>query len=135
MIKKYTKVPFNYEYFKSNPNTELETKNSESAVRFIGESVLYNRLNSKLIFDSEVGIIITSINGKYFEGEENVKDIFMLVEVKETVGYVNVYDNTFGVIHDNLDEAIIMAERNAISVAKIITVNGKMTGFETVYIY
>lgn len=134
MIKKYTKVPFNYEYFKSNPNTELETRDGET-VRFIGESVLYNRLNSKLIFDSEVGIIITSINGKYFEGEENMKDVFMLIEVKETVGYVNVYNNTFGVIHDNLDEAIIMAERNAISVAKIITVNGKMTGFETVHIY
>lgn len=132
--KKYTKEPFNYEYFKSNPNTELETKNSE-AVRFIGESVLYNMPNSKLIFDSEVGIIITSINGKYFEGEENVKDVFMLVEVKETVRYVNVYmNNTFGAMHDNLDEAI-MAEQDAISVAKIITVNGKMTGFETVYVY
>jgi len=134
MIKKYTKVPFNYEYFKSNPNTELETKNGE-AVRFIGESVLYNMPNSKLIFDSEVGIIITSINGKWFEGEPNVKDIFMLIEVKETVNYVNVYNNTFGVTHDDLDEAIIMAERNAISVAKIVTVNGKMTGFETVYVY
>ena len=135
MIKKYTKVPFNYEYFKSNPNTELETRDGET-VRFIGESVLYNMPNSKLIFDSEIGIIPTSINGKYFEGEENVKDVFMLIEVKETVRYVNVYtNNTFGVTHNDLDEAIIMADRDAISVAKIITVNGKMTGFETVYVY
>lgn len=133
MIKKYTKVPFNYEYFKSNPNTELETRDGET-VRFIGESVLYNQPNSKLIFDSEIGIIITSINGKYFEGEENVKDVFMLVEVKEIVGYVNVYNNRLGVIYSNLDEAI-MAEQNAISVAKITSVNGKMTGFETVHIY
>ena len=135
MIKKYTKVPFNYEYFKSNPNTELETRDGET-VRFIGESVLYNRPNSKLIFDSEVGIIITSINGKYFEGESNKRDIFMLIEVKETVRYVNVYtNNTFGVTHNDLDEAIIMADRDAISVAKITSVNGKMTGFETVYVY
>ena len=134
MIKKYTKVPFNYEYFKSNPNTELETRDGET-VRFIGESVLYNMPNSKLIFDSEVGIIITSINGKYFEGESYKRDIFMLIEVKETVGYINVYNNRLGIMHDDLDEAIIMAERNAISVAKITSVNGKMTGFETVYVY
>ena len=134
MIKKYTKVPFNYEYFKSNPNTELETRDGET-VRFIGESVLYNMPNSKLIFDSEIGIIITSINGKYFEGESNKRDVFMLIEVKETVNYINVYDNRFGVPHDDLDEAIIMADRDAISVAKITSVNGKMTGFETVYIY
>ena len=135
MIKKYTKVPFNYEYFKSNPNTELETRDGEVA-RFIGESVLYNQPNSKLVFDSEIGIIPTSINGKYFEGEENVKDVSMLIEVKETVRYVNVYtNNIFGVTHNDLDEAIIMADRDAISVAKIVTVNGKMTGFETVYVY
>lgn len=134
MIKKYTKVPFNYEYFKSNPNTELETRDGET-VRFIGESVLYNQPNSKLIFDSEIGIIITSINGKYFEGEENVKDVFMLVEVKETVNYANIYSHGCGAIYDDLDEAMEMAERSAISVAKIVTVNGKMTGFETVYIY
>ena len=135
MIKKYTKVPFNYEYFKSNPNTELETRDGET-VRFIGESVLYNMPNSKLIFDSEVGIIITSINGKYFEGESYKRDIFMLIEVKETVNYINVYtNNIFGVTHDDLDEAMKMADRDAISVAKITSVNGKMTGFETVYVY
>ena len=135
MIKKYTKVPFNYEYFKSNPNTELETRDGET-VRFIGESVLYNMPNSKLIFDSEIGIIITSINGKYFEGESYKRDIFMLIEVKETVNYINVYtNNTFGVTHDDLDEAMKMADRDTISVAKITSVNGKMTGFETVYVY
>ena len=134
MIKNYTKVPFNYEYFKSNPTTELETRDGE-AVRFIGESILYNKPDFKLVFDSEVGIITTNINGKYHEYVSNKRDIFMLVEVKETVCYVNVYDNIFGAIHDNFDDAIMMAERNVISVAKITIVNGKMTGFETVHIY
>jgi len=134
LTKKYTKVPFNYEYFKSNPNTELETRDGE-AVGFIGESVLYNKSNYKLVFDSEVGIINTTIDGKYIEGEEHMKDILMLIKVKETVDYANIYSHGCGAIYDDLYDAIEMAERNAISVAKIITVNGKMTGFETVHIY
>ena len=134
MIKKYTKVPFNYEYFKSNPTTELETRDGE-AVRFIGESILYNKPDFKLVFDSEVGIISTNINGKYYGYVSNKRDIFMLIEVKETVGYINVYNDRFGTSYNTLGEAIIMAKQSAISVAKIITVNGKMTGFETVHIY
>lgn len=132
--KKYTKEPFNYEYFKSNPNTELETRDGE-AVRFIGESVLYNRFDFKLVFDSETGIITTSINGKYHEYVSNKRDIFMLIEVKEIVGYFNICNNWISLSYNTLNSAIANHIKDAKSVAKITFVNGKMTGFETVYVY
>lgn len=108
------RVPFDYEYFKKNPETKLETRKSEKA-RFIGETYLKNDEDNKLVFETKYSIFGTTIDGLFVVGNEY--DVFMLLEFKEVVLYSNIYDK-YITHYDTLEYAIKRHSCNAKSVAK-----------------
>jgi len=128
------KVPFNYEFWKANPQTKLVTRDDQEAV-ILGENpnkdlqpligyVLYNECWSK--------------NGRYTEFKESILDLFMLKEVEEVVMYINVYPTyTSQSFYDSIKIAIDNYGHKAISVAKIVTIDGiiDFTKCETVHTY
>ena len=133
-MKQIKKVPFDYEYFKSNPETKLETRSGFEA-RFIGEMKLYN-IQYSLLFEHKEGYYSTTLEGYYSDGDfNNIRDIFMLIEAKEKVGYANVYDDHIAGIYDTLEKAIKSHVKSAKSVAKITIVDGELIKTETVYVY
>lgn len=130
------RVPFDYEYFKKHPETKLETREGEEA-RFIGETFIRNDESAKLAFETKISIYRTSIDGLFVVGNEDEDDIFMLIEAKEVIAYVNVYDDYSTSIYDTLDEAIESQVKGAKSVAKLIIVDGEIdfNKCETVHKY
>lgn len=128
------KVPFDYEYFKSNPETKLETRNGKQAF-LIGEKKIGDKY--PLVFENEtVTHFSTTLNGKYDKPDsDNILDIFMLLEPKEEVGYANVYDDHIAGIYDTLEKAIKSHVKSAKSVVEFIIVDGEIVKCKTVHKY
>lgn len=129
------KVPFNYEFWKANPQTKLVTRNDREAV-ILGE-------NPNTEMYTLVGYINSAeewtIKGRYQSSEnESSYDLFMLQEVKEVVVYANVY-SAYASEADYIstDLAIENHVGGAISIAKIVIVDGiiDFTKCETVHTY
>ena len=130
------RVPFNYEYFKANPETNLETRGGEEA-RFIGETFLSNNEDCKLAFETKNLVYRTSIDGLFIisDEDEDEDDILMLIEAKEVIRYANVHDDYVFSIYDTLEEAIKAHVKGAKSVAKLTIVDGEIVKCETAHKY
>ena len=128
------KVPFDYEYFKANPETKLETRNGKQAF-LIGEKKIKNEY--PLVFESvSYSHFTTILNGKFEKTDSNNSlDIFMLLEPKEEVGYANVYDDHIAGIYDTLEKAFKSHVKSAKSVVEFIIVDGEIVKCKTVHKY
>jgi len=130
------RVQFDYEYFKSNPETKLETRSGFEA-RFIGEMKLYN-IQYSLLFEHKEGYYSTTLEGYYSDGDfNNIRDILMLLKSKEEVVYGNVHEDYIAGIYDTLEDAIKGHGYGAKSVAKLTIVDGEIDfkNCETVHKY
>ena len=123
------KVPFDYEFFKINPDTKLATRSGDEAI-FISKASTCKAEHSVLIFETNNLIISTFINGNYLKGKESPKDIFMLIEAKEVVKYFNVYDeDSFPSVislQNTIKDAIAVSGTKAKSVVKLVFVDGEI---------
>lgn len=136
-MKQIKKVPFDYEYFKANPETKLETRDGQKTF-LIGEKKIEGKY--PLIFESvRFSCFPTTKNGKYDTSDNNsFLDVFMLLESKEEVRYTNVYaDYAAGDLSNTLEDAIKGHGYGAKSVAKLTIVDGEIDfkNCETVHKY
>lgn len=139
MAKK--KVPFDYEYFKAHPETELVDRRGKKAF-FIGENK-FGKDSSKLVFGDEDGATSTnSLSGEFREGAEKPYDVFMLIDAPEPKveeWFLNIYPNVQNATAQTSIEKCISfgCNHNAISVFKLVIVDGIVDKeqSETVHIY
>jgi hypothetical protein len=128
------KVPFNYKFWKANPQTKLVTRDDEEAV-ILGE----NPNNEEYPLIGYVNSVESwTKNGMYRSGNESSYDLFMLQQVKEVVSFRNTYLNYISLYeYESIEEAINNRRFDAISIAKIVIVDGiiDFTKCETVHIY
>jgi hypothetical protein len=128
------KVPFNYESWKANPQTKLVTRNGREAVT-LGENP-YNKEYPLIGYINSVES--WTKNGIYKSiGDESPYDLFMLQEVEEVVRYTNVSNSILGYFRKTKEEVIQISNRNDISVAKIVIIDGiiDFSKCETVHTY
>lgn len=135
------KIPFDYKHFKANPDTKLEYRNGDAAY-FIGFNPMKIGTTYELLTSRDNGdTTMHWATGEYGVGKnEDYKDLLMLVEVPEPivmVAFGNVYEDCSNLCHNTLEEANRHRQLGAISVAKIVIVDGviDLTQCETVHKY
>lgn len=133
------KVPFDYEYFKSNPDTQLVCRDENiKPPIFLVEKKIKGEDGYDLLFQNSDGAIVAyTSNGLYYKNTEHRNDLFMLVPSKEEVLYVNEYNEGFGYYNKSIEDCKKLADEYSLRIVKFIKVDGLIdySRTEIVHIY
>ena len=117
------KVPFNYDYFKANPDTKLVCRDEKlEPPHFIGA-----RKDFKLFLfeDEDTTIYHVDKDGFMNKNYPCPKDICMLVPSKEEeVLYANEYPTWVGYTNDSINDCKGLQCYGALRIVKLVKVDG-----------